>query len=353
MEQSPAASQRRSERANERLLPTVAVVIPTLNEAASLGRTLAALLHQDYPADRYEILVVDGGSKDGTQDIAMSFHDHGVHIRLIDNPGRSIPAAVNLALKSTDSETILWLSGHCVLAPDYLGKSARAFTDAPNRATGGYLEVDGEGVSGKLNAMLLSSRFGTGMSPFRFSREQGQTKSITFALFDRKTLLTLGGLDESLPRNQDNDLVARLIDHGTRYWRVDAKATYLAPKSVAGLLRRAWLNGAWSVWGHHRGRGGHSWWHFVPMAAVGMGVTLAVLVAMGADLAAWCLLVLAGAYAVLALCSATAAAIPRRALWAIPVLPFLFLAHHVFYGLGSWSAVIRPNPIPPRSPQTK
>lgn len=349
MTHNPSVALATTRQPNSKTPPSVAVVIPTLNEARTLRHTLETVMRQDFPASNYEILIVDGGSTDGTRDIAMSFHDHGVTIRLLDNPGRSTPAAMNLALRSTDADTVLWLSGHCLLSANYISESVAAWKTAPNRATGGFLEVRGEGFRGVLNAMVLSSRFGTGNSPFRFSRETGKTPSITFALFDRKTLLEIGGLDESLARNQDNDLVARLTEHRVEYWRVNATATYVAPQTFTGLWRRAFLNGAWSVWGHRRGRGGHSWWHFVPMVMVGSGLALAAMAAVGMDLAPWCLSVLAVIYGLLALGSAVGVAAPRKAYWAIPILPFLFFMHHAIYGLGSWSAMVRSNPVPQRT----
>lgn len=348
---STSHAQSPPSAASVRALPRISVVIPTLNEKTALRQTLAALVAQDYSNELYEILVVDGGSSDGTQDIAMSYHDHGVKLRLLNNPGRTTPAAVNLAIDSTDAEAILWLSGHCLLSPNYLSQAARAFVDAPKRVTGGRLDVRGEGMRGTLNALLLSSRFGTGVSPLRFEHESGPTSTVTFALFDRQTLRELGGLDESLARNQDNDLVARLKEHGIQFWRVDALATYLAPQTFSGLWRRAFLNGAWSVWGQRRGRGGHSWWHFVPMAMVGSGATLLTMSLAGARLAPWALAVLAVFYSLLAIGSAIGVAVPRGRYWAIPLLPFLFLIHHAIYGIGSWSALLRPNPVPPRSSQ--
>lgn len=337
--------------ATVRALPRIAVVIPTLNEKAALRQTLVALVDQDYPNNLYEILVVDGSSSDGTQDIAMSFHGHGIELRLLNNPGRTTPAAVNLAISSTNADAILWLSGHCLLSPNYLSQAAKAYVDARNRVTGGRLEVRGDGVRGTLNALLLSSRFGTGVSPLRFGHEPGPTSTVTFALFDRQTLLEIGGLDESLARNQDNDLVARLKENGIQFWRVDALATYLAPQTFAGLWKRAFLNGAWSVWGQRRGRGGHSWWHFVPMTMVGSGAILLAMSLAGLRLAPWSLAVLTVIYGLLAVGSAIGVAVPRGKYWAIPLLPFLFFIHHAIYGLGSWSALLRPNPVPPRSSQ--
>jgi len=328
---------------SKRSLPRVAVVIPIINEASTLGDTLGALLEQDYPAELYEILVVDGGSSDGWRGVLASLNAERVHIRVLLNPKRSTPAALNLALASTDADAILWISGHCVLSPNYISAAARAFAEWPGQVVGGRLLVRGEGVRGRLNAMVLSSRFGTGMAPLRFEARPGATQSVTFALYGRRQLQKIGGLDERFRRNQDNDLWHRLRQTGASFRRVDAVATYLAPTTFAGLWRRAWGNGSWNIWSQRLRRGGLNWWHFAPMTMVGSGVLLTV-VSLWIRPARLVFLALVAAYAALAIASAWSAARSARAWWARPILPFLFLIHHAIYGMGSWLALLRPVP---------
>jgi glycosyltransferase involved in cell wall biosynthesis len=322
----------------------VAVVIPILNEAPTLGQTLDSLMKQDFPHDLMEILIVDGGSTDNWVSIVRSFDRSDVPVRSLVNSKRTTAAAVNLALRSTDAEAILWISGHCLLSPNYLSAVIKAFEEDPATVVGGQLDVAGRGTVSSMNALVLGSRFGTGMASLRFGREVGWTGAVTYALFRRSLLVSVGGLDERLERNQDNEVVARLRRSGTRFRRIDATATYLAPARLAGIWRRAWGNGSWNIWGLRLGNPGLAWWHVAPMAAVGLGVALSV-ASIWSPLALYTLMGLGAAYALLAIGFACAAA-RVGPIWTIPVLPVLFFVHHVVYGLGSWHAVLRPIPAP-------
>src|SRR5262245_66289044 len=58
---------------SEPTLPKVSFIIPVLNAAGILENCLQSIARQTYPKDRYEIVVVDGGSKDGSQDLARRY----------------------------------------------------------------------------------------------------------------------------------------------------------------------------------------------------------------------------------------------------------------------------------------
>jgi glycosyltransferase involved in cell wall biosynthesis len=321
----------------------VAVIIPVLNEASTLGMTLSALFAQEYPRELIKILVVDGGSDDDWEAVIESAEAKGLPVRVLRNRSRTTAAAVNLALRSTEADAILWISGHCILSPDYIRKTAAAFSEQPLQVVGGRLSLRGSGVVGRLNAMVLASRFGTGAAPLRFGGKEGWTETVTYTLFDRKHLVTIGGLDERYLRNQDIDLIVRLKADGVRFRRVDTEAVYMAPQTFQGIWRRAFLNGCWNIWGQRLRRGGLSWWHYAPMAMVGVGAAL-VIASWQSTTAFLALAVLACVYGILALGSSFAVATSHRAPWAILILPFLFLMHHVVYGLGSWWALFHRTP---------
>ena len=83
----------------EPLLPTVSLVVPCRNERQHI-ETCVRLLGQEVPAGGYEILVVDGMSDDGTRDILMRLAQDTPHLRVLDNPARSTPCAMNLGIQA-------------------------------------------------------------------------------------------------------------------------------------------------------------------------------------------------------------------------------------------------------------
>src|SRR5688500_18693249 len=91
----------------------VSVVIPVYNEEGYIANCLTAVLEQDYPPDRLEIIVADGMSKDRTREIVNAFQCRHPNIRLIDNEKRIVPTGLNQAIRCARGEIIVRLDGHC------------------------------------------------------------------------------------------------------------------------------------------------------------------------------------------------------------------------------------------------
>jgi glycosyltransferase involved in cell wall biosynthesis len=342
-QQRPVTHGQSTGRPSDSATPQIAIIIPILNEAATLGQCFDSLIRQDYPSERIELCIVDGGSTDNWQSHLQRLDDTGLRYQVLNNPKRSSPAAINLALQATQADYILWLSGHCVLAPNYLRTLTSAVAQHDDVIPGGHMQVEGGGLRGKLNAWVLQSPFGTGLAPWRHRRRSGWVTSATFALYNRRRLIELGGLDERLIRNQDNELVVRLRKAGLRYRLADTTATYLAPRTLMGLWRRAWANGSWTIWSWKIGFRVHAWYHLAPVIAALAGLLLAIM-AIWFPVAGFALLGLAALYVLIAIMSAIAVMLRVRNLWAVLLLPPLFFIHHVFYALGEIAALFRPVP---------
>lgn len=107
---------------------SVSVIVPVRNEARSVERTLRVLLTQEYPRDRYEVIVADGGSTDETVPVVRRLQGEFPHLKLVFNPGRFSSAGRNTAIRHATKDVVVIVDGHChVPGRDYLARLAAAF----------------------------------------------------------------------------------------------------------------------------------------------------------------------------------------------------------------------------------
>ena len=119
----------------------ISVIIPVLNEAANLGKTLAKAQHNR----DVEIIVVDGGSEDDTVKIAKK---HGVKVMISPQPGRSFQ--MNFGAQKATGNILLFLHGDTILPEGYIQKIIIAFTETETIAGAFELAIDGEKLSLRL-----------------------------------------------------------------------------------------------------------------------------------------------------------------------------------------------------------
>lgn len=106
-------------------LPSISVLIPTLNAARVLGACLRSLTKQDYPQDKLEIIVADGGSTDKTLEIAQKYK-----ARIYKNPLKTGEAGKAVALKRAKNKLVALIDSDNILASkNWLKRMAEPFSD--------------------------------------------------------------------------------------------------------------------------------------------------------------------------------------------------------------------------------
>ncbi|MGN6105230.1 MAG: glycosyltransferase family 2 protein [Kofleriaceae bacterium] len=123
--------------------PTVTVVMAAHNESVHLRGKLADLLSIDYPADKYQIIVVSDGSSDGTDEIVASFADRGVILERLDRPSGKA-AALNHGVARATGDLVLFCDARQRLAPGALRELVRHFADQDVGAVSGELHMPAE-----------------------------------------------------------------------------------------------------------------------------------------------------------------------------------------------------------------
>lgn len=202
---------------NEWLAPidlSLAVVVPVRNEAAAIGECLDAILGGSVEPN--EVLVVDGQSTDGTQAIVAAYSRSDSRVRLLDNPARTIPSALNIGWRSTRCSLVARVDGHSQISPTYLERVQQNLASSQWQGVGGRKEPVGTTAVGRTVAAAMGSRWGVGNSRYHYSTSPEQTEHVPFGAYPRAVVELAGGWDEELLVNQDFEFDYRLGSHGGR-----------------------------------------------------------------------------------------------------------------------------------------
>ena len=137
---------------NYAFTPFVSIIVPAHNEGTVIGRRIDNLLSLEYPSDGYEILVVESGSSDGTDEIVESaIAERGnrpPELRLLRETERHGKAsAINLGKRHARGEIVLVTDANAVFEPDVLREMMPHFEDPKVGAVGGrYLVSNPDNV---------------------------------------------------------------------------------------------------------------------------------------------------------------------------------------------------------------
>lgn len=219
--------------------PLVSIVIPCRNEEAYIERCLDSILASDYPADRMEILVADGGSTDRTRPILLRYAARHGSVTLLDNPAGTTPAGLNVAIRAASGDIVLRMDAHVLYPSDYISKLVVGLNESGADNVGGVLETlpAEDTPTARAIALAISHRFGVGNSHFRVgTRERREVDTVPFGCFRRQVFARVGMFDEELIRNQDDEFNFRLITRGGRVLLLpDVFCRYFARRSLNQL----------------------------------------------------------------------------------------------------------------------
>ncbi|GBD11053.1 putative glycosyltransferase EpsJ [bacterium HR23] len=322
--------------------PLVSLIIPCRNEERFIGACLDSLLANDYPKDRLEILVVDGLSTDATRSLVEDYTRRYPFIRLLSNPKRIIPSALNIGIRSARGEVIMKIDAHTTYAPTYIRRCVEALQEYGADMVGGRLThlPAQETLQGHAIAHCLMHPFGSLNSYFRIGSDRPRwVDAAAFGCWPRGVFQRIGLFREDLVRNSDTDFNRRLLQSGGRILLVpDAVGYYRSDATFWRFFRHNLRDGFWATYPVKFGIA-LRWRHYAPIGLLALFLGLVAVGVVWPPLAVLPGLMLGG-YAGTSLWIAVRTALRERRAGYLIALPVAFGVRHAGYALGSIAGLV-------------
>ena len=229
----------------------LSVICPIYNEENYIAQFLDSLLKQDYPKEDLEILLVDGMSKDRTREIVTGYTAKYPFIRIIDNPDKIVPYAMNRGIGAARGDVIMRLDAHASYQPDYFSVLVKGLRRLNADNVGTVCRTDVLNKTPKTLAIreVLGNKIGVGNSTFRTGIDHEQeVETVPFGCWPREVFEKYGKYDVRLVRNQDIELNKRIKRGGGKiYILPDTYCTYLARETWRGVAKNNYGNGMWNI----------------------------------------------------------------------------------------------------------
>jgi glycosyltransferase involved in cell wall biosynthesis len=233
-------------------MPLVSIIVPCYNEEATIRLLLKSIYDQTYPHNEIEVVLADGMSTDQTRSVVAAFQQEypDLLVKVVDNPKRIIPAALNTALEAAQGDFIVRLDGHSMPYPDYVENCIANLQQGKGDNVGGVWEIRpaGKGWIARSIAAAAAHPFGVGDALYRFTHHAGAVDTVPFGAFRRSLFEQVGHFDESLLTNEDYEFNTRIRQHGGVVWLDPAiRSVYFARSGLGALARQYWRYGFWKL----------------------------------------------------------------------------------------------------------
>jgi glycosyltransferase involved in cell wall biosynthesis len=319
-------------------LPFVTVVVPCRNEENHIVRCLQSIVANDYPKEKMEILVLDGKSEDRTREIVERYSRRHPIIRLIENPEKHIPAAMNLGIQNARGETIVKMDAHSTFQREHISLCVAYQEKYGAENVGGVCKMSPGADTATARAIVLGlgSRFGSGNANVKVGvAKPTWSDTAAFGCFKKELFEKIGMYDEKLLSSSDLDLNQRIQAAGGRILVApDVVVNYVADGDLRALRRHVFADGVWISYVMKFGKRAWSWRHWVPavfllglLGALALGAVNRLFLWLGAGVAA--------VYATVSLVVSLQIAARERDARYVFLLPAVFAVRHFVHGFGT------------------
>lgn len=233
-------------------LPKVSLIVPCFNEESFIEGILLDIEQQSYPKEMIELFVVDGRSTDKTRAVYEATLDSiNYSSKLIDNPDRIAPIAMNLGIQAATGDFIFIWGAHASYPNNFIEQmidlALRTGADCVGAVCNTLPRI--KSSKGIAIAEVLQHPIGVGNASFRTGIDKvKEVDTVAFGCYKKECFETYGLFNPKLVRNQDIELNKRIINNGgCILLDPNTNCTYFARSNFKGLWSNNFGNGEWVV----------------------------------------------------------------------------------------------------------
>jgi succinoglycan biosynthesis protein ExoA len=318
----------------------VSLLIAMRNEAGYIEKCVTSILAQDYSADQVEMWVMDGLSEDSSSQIVERLFQGRPNCHLLSNGRITQSAGWNLGIARATGDVVGIIGAHSELAPDYISTAVETLQRTGADLVGGLMRAEGKERIAQAISLATSSPFGVGGARFHYTSYEEEVDTVYMGLCWRELFGRIGGFDEEMIRNQDDELSYRLLQAGGRIVCNPAiQSTYYNRSTLGSLWRQYSQYGFWKVRVMQKHPRQMRSRQFVPPLFVAALLFFLLM----SPFSITCGIFLAVILVVYLTVNLTASilAVRKSGRRLFPLLPLTFITLHLSYGLGFLGGLLR------------
>lgn len=323
--------------------PLLSVIIPCRNEEKFISKCLDFVVASDYPKSKLEVLVVDGMSKDKTREIITRYSKKYFFIKLLDNPKKYTPSALNIGIKSARGKIIIRMDAHATYAKDYISKSLKYLKEYKADNVGGVIKTipRGNNLFSSAITLVLAHPFGAGDAYYiTGSKKPRWTDTVFGGCYRKEIFKKIGLYNENLIRSQDIEFNLRLRRAGGKILLAPDIVSYYYPRTnLWEFSVHNFINGFWSIYPFKFTKKLLRLRHYIPLVFVSGLIGTGILGIFSLIFFRLFLFIIS-LYLIVNIYFSLKIAYNKKDLRYLFLLPIVFGSRHIGYGLGSVWALI-------------
>ncbi len=313
----------------------ISIILPIRNEIENIRDLLDSILHQTIE-DEFEILIADGMSSDGTREIIQDYQYKNSSIQLINNPEKIVSTGFNRALSIAKGNIIIRIDGHALIKSNYINQCIKILKKIGADCVGGPTLHVSNGIVGDSIMICQTSKYGSGGAYFRNENSKGRyVDTLAFGAYKRSVFQSIGGYDEELIRNQDDEFNFRLCQSGGDIWLDPTiQSSYFPRNSLISFVKQYFQYGFYKVRVMQKRKGFASFRHIVPLCFI-MALIITSFLYFFYKISIPFLLIIGIYFSLSIIASFIHLFSFRYKLFSIVFLPLCYFTMHSSYGVGT------------------